>query len=224
MTDVNTGNGPFPTTAQVAEGSYALRKSSTADATARAWYFFGDEKRFYLCIAWHASYLTQFGIYAFGTIPSFKAGDGHNTIINFDNSNAGANVGVNNFFTSLSAAVATTQATKYMARAYNQAGPAAVACGSMGDYAMSAYIGSAGMVYPSSVDNGLYVSPVAINETSFIRGMWPGIFQPLHNSPLTTGGQVSDIVGLTGRTLQAVLSCYGTTNAQVLFDITGPWD
>lgn len=223
MSDVNTGTGAFPTTTQIAEGSYAMRKSSTADATARVWAMWADEKRFYFACAWHASYLTQFGIYFFGDFPSFKAGDGYNILINFDNSNAGANIGVNNLFVNLSSGLTITQANKFVARPYNQAGPNSILAGFLGDYAVATYIGAAGMSYPAPVDNGLYVSPVAILESSNIRGMMPGLYQPLHNTPLAHMAEVTDIVGLSGRTLQAITTAWTTTTCQVLLDVTGPW-
>src|SRR5574337_1832659 len=51
MTDVNTGSGPFPTSTQISGGG-SLGKSSTADATARPWMIFADDRTFYICVNW----------------------------------------------------------------------------------------------------------------------------------------------------------------------------
>ena len=49
MSDVDTGTDPYPTAAQVSGGCY-LRKSTTVDATARAWMFVADDRFMYLCV------------------------------------------------------------------------------------------------------------------------------------------------------------------------------
>jgi hypothetical protein len=48
MSAVGTGTGQFPTTAQLQSQFTNIRKSTTADATARAWTLVGDDSCFYL--------------------------------------------------------------------------------------------------------------------------------------------------------------------------------
>ena len=50
MTDVDTGTGPFPTDAQISGGGYWV-KSTTANATAARYDFFGDSRFFLAAIA-----------------------------------------------------------------------------------------------------------------------------------------------------------------------------
>lgn len=47
MSAIDTGTGPFPTVSQAATGVF-VRKSTTADATARAWTLIADDATFYL--------------------------------------------------------------------------------------------------------------------------------------------------------------------------------
>jgi hypothetical protein len=117
-----------------------------------------------------------------------------------------------------------TQVGKYLARSYTQLGTA-IACGFIGDNAVSTIMGLAGPTYPHPPDNGLLFSPVGVVESSIIRSRaLPGLYYPLHITPLSLLALVSDLPDLPGRTLQCFgLSSSAGSQAQCLIDIIGPW-
>ena len=223
MSDVDTGLGTFPTTAQMAEPHCCWRKSSTVDATARPWLLIGDGKRFYFFSRFHASY-AQYAGYFFGDVNSYKAGDAYGcALISESSSSAASYPGHYNNFASLSNTLTSTQAGRYVARNYNQIG-SALPFGFFGEYVVSTVMGVSGMPYPSPVDNGLYVSAVAVNHGGILRGAMPGLYQPLHFRPIPHGDTVSDLVGLPDKTLLGVVTPDNSTDSMVMIDITGPWD
>jgi hypothetical protein len=78
MTALGTGTGQFPTAALLASGVLTLRKSTTADGTARAWTIVADDTVFYM--------FTETGDFAsptitfafmFGDIFSYRANDAY---------------------------------------------------------------------------------------------------------------------------------------------------
>jgi hypothetical protein len=79
MSDVDTGTGPFPLPTDATFPIVVWSKSNTADATARAWLIFGNDKTFYIRIAnGVASYMG-----AFGHSNPLRPGDGFNTFLAF---------------------------------------------------------------------------------------------------------------------------------------------
>ncbi|MFA7239366.1 MAG: hypothetical protein WC091_04580 [Sulfuricellaceae bacterium] len=224
MTDADTGTGQFPTATQVVAPNFCWRKSNAADATARPWVLIADDKRFYLFIKWHLTSYPSYSGNFWGDITSYKAGDAYHCAVIADNNITGTYAGQYNDFSVLSGNLTAVQTSKYLARNYNQIG-SALTFGFMGDYAFSPYLGNGGMAYPSPVDNGLYVSGIAVNHGSVIRGAMPGLYQPLHLAPLAHGDTLSGVVGLPGKTLVAIKIQNGVAgDCQAMIDITGPWD
>ena len=219
MTDVDTGAGLFPATAQLA--GPCIVKSSTADATARPWVLIADEKRFYFFARWHASY-ARYGANFFGDIASFKVGDAYRAALVCDTQSGGGHPSQYNNFSTVSPGLSSVQVGHYLARDYNQVG-GAVPFGKLGEYVVSTAMGASGMAYPSPVDNGLYVSGVAVNHGGILRGIMPGLYQPLHANPLAHGATVSDVAGLAGKTLLAITIDIAGSPAQCMIDITG-WE
>lgn len=223
MTDIDTGSGLFPTEAQGALNAYRWHKSSTADGTARPWLLVADGKRFYFFSRFHASY-TQYAGYFFGDLTSYKAGDSYGCAVIADSTAATPSYpGHYNYFSGLSSDLTATQAGRYLARNYNQIG-SALSFGFFGEYNISTVMGVSGMAYPSPVDNGLYVSAVAVNHGGILRGAMPGLYQPLHARPLAHGDKVSDLLGLPGKILMAITTPNSSTDSMVMIDITGDWD
>lgn len=72
MSDVDTGTHPAPTVAQTAVGLY-MKKSVTADSTARPWILVADEKTCYLWVATAGAGVETYSFYAFG---DYEALDG----------------------------------------------------------------------------------------------------------------------------------------------------
>jgi len=71
MTDINTGDDPFPTSTQVSGGAY-IRKSSAASTDARPWTMIADDRGFYLSIVNDGSSVIK--AYNFGDFVSFSTG------------------------------------------------------------------------------------------------------------------------------------------------------
>lgn len=222
MSDVDTGVNLFPTVAQVAN-SLSLLKSSTSDATTRAWWAAGDGGIFYFGTFWHATYPTLASCYIFGDPGSLRSGDLFNGFICADQTDVvPTNPGAMNLMSTLDL-VTATQNGKYFARPYLQVGSSSAA-GMFGDNAISTYIGGGGVVYPHPVDSGLLFAPVGAGETSLVRTRaFPGLYQPLHVAPLVHLDLVTSIPDLPGRTLRAFNLAKAATAAQCLIDITGPW-
>ena len=85
-------------------------------------------------------------------------------------------------------------------------------------------MGYNGLTYPHPPNNGLLFAEVAIAESADVRSFaLPGLYQPLHTTPLAHLATVTDVPSLPGRTLQAFDLSVAIYRAQCLFDITGPW-
>jgi len=165
---------------------------------------------------WHAL--------VFGDTDTFATGDAYATILIASTENAAAATLDDNHFAGISTTGTTAQTNHYLARAYTGlAGSVAAGkyCQNFGVTVMA----TAGLTYPASVDNGLHMEPIRVVESTTFRGVMPGVYCPLHTKPLTHYQEITDVVGLSGRTLMAVdlASPTGTATAQCLIDITGPW-
>lgn len=226
MTDVDTGTGLFPTVAQ-ATNALSICKSGVSDSTARPWWLAGDGGIFYLGVAHNATYPTAFAAYCFGDIASLRAGDCYSSLLIASSEGIDtliASPGGSNYFSYLGN-YGITQSGKFIARSYTQIG-SAVAVGMIGDNGISTSIGGAGLAYPHPPDNGLLFAPIAVTETSCVRSRaLPGIYQPLHATPLSHLDIVTGVPDLSGRTMQAfnLAASGGTSPLQCLIDITGPW-
>lgn len=220
MSDVDTGTGLFPTAAQSTNGLSILKSDASSSAT-RAWWLVGDGGMFYFGTFWNSAFPTCAGGYCFGDINSLRAGDAYSSLLIGHATDTLPNYPDAEFHTL--GAYNTTQAGKYLARSHTQIG-SAVAAGMMGDNGVSLLLGYSGMAYPHPPDNGLLFAPVAVVETSTIRSRaLPGLYQPLHATPLAHLDTVTNLPDFSGRTFQAFDLSYNNARAQCLIDITGPW-
>lgn len=220
MSAVDTGTGPFPTAAQVSDG-LTMFKSMTADSTVRTWWLIGDGGIFYLGTGGRDNDIPH--AQCFGDINSLKSGDAYSSFLCACATTWPNSIADQYLFGSLGAYNAT-QVGKYLARDYTQLG-SSTAAGMMGDNTISAYLGFRGLPYPHPPDNGLLFSPVAVVENSIIRSRaLPGLYQPLHTTPLAPYLTLDSIPDLPGRTLIGLpLGLYYNSAGQALFDLTGPW-
>jgi len=83
MSDINTGTNSFAT--------HYFKKSSTADATARAWVLVSDSRGFYLGIAWSGT--TTYDFYHFGDFNTLVSGDIYNCRLQGLNTSAPSTIG-----------------------------------------------------------------------------------------------------------------------------------
>ena len=218
MSDVDTGTGLFPTAAQSANGLQWM-KAPTAGAAASDWWLVGDGGIVYF----GSKSVSSFNLYSghlFGDINSLKSGDAYSSAIHGFTTDTEPNWPADNQF----AKVDNDSTGLYLARSYTQLGES-IAGHRQGATLWSTYMGYGGLTYPNPVDNGLVFAPVAIGEgTSVMRSAaLPGLYQPLHLTPLAYLEKVADVPSLPGRTLQAFDLSVVIYRAQCLFDITGPW-
>lgn len=219
MTTVDAGTNPFPTAAQMANGVFA-RKSTTADATARAWTLVATDKLFHLFMyagdtAGRANCLT------FGSAYSIVPSEGYATIlIGRDTENTGTTTG--DKFQYLSSNISAGVGGHYMARTYTGVG-GSVAVAKWGDYfqAPQSYVGgTGGVTYPLPVDSSLAISPINLGTGGFYRGTLPGVWNPLHVEALVNGDTVDGVGGLSSRTFEVAMLMVG----QVLIETSDTWD
>jgi len=231
MSDIDTGNNPFPTPAQMAGGLY-WHKASAADATARGWTLFADDRRFYFSASAHASANLEGGLlHGFGDFASLKAGDAWACFIS--GHTASAPTGTAALTSSLHYVRNSdnTAAGLFVPRAFTGvASPQPMSLGGLGFPAPDGYSGAHGTVYPNGPNNGLLVNRRVLTETSDnVRGILPGLYDvPQVCHGWFAGGQHLDGQGeLAGRRLAVVKGGNGAnSNASAmmsLIDITGPW-
>jgi hypothetical protein len=226
MSDVSTGTGPFPTSAQVSGGGY-WDKSATANGTTRPWIAVGDGRAFYIAVDWNsgAGYGTQF----FGDFLSNKSPDAYGcalsaspiTLVGWapatasycdvayidpaNNTNMWAAKGVSGFGGS---------------QALRRSASITVGLGS----GFSGYLGSSWLSYPNGADSGLYVVPLNISEASpsgCFRGVHPGMYCCPHQvgtGVFSNAEVISSVVGLSGRSMRAINGA-----GPMMVDVTGPW-
>jgi len=220
MTDVDTGTGPFPTSAQVSGGGYWV-KSQSADSTARGFLLVADAKTFYNS---RKTYLEVQHFGAFGDFTSEKAGDAYNCMLQCDASvNGPSSWGYSQigYYTFNDASASRL----YSPRSYSQLGGAInMACAHVGDQNIPSGIG--GAAYPSLASNGLVVGQITAKEiaSGVIRSLaLPGVYATPQTRPLNNLDKVSGIAALPGRTLIAAAIGFSSSEGRLFFDLTGPW-
>ena len=225
MSDINTGTNRFPTTGQLSSGVY-LYKSSSANSNARGWLLVGDEKRFYLFVAWLAPTIdgsTSYGqTLAFGDITSFKTGDAYNCMIE---GAIGADPGLN-FFGELGNTLSYAGTAKYMARSFTQIG-GSVMVSKHTDNAKSnstTNMANSGVAYPDPVSGGMLLGATYIAErTAVVRGIQTGIWVPLHHLPGNPGDTFSGTGNLSGKTFMLVDVAHGSSRGRCAVEISDTW-
>lgn len=204
MTAQDTGTSLFPTTGQMASGVF-VRKSFSADATARPWVLLADATVLYL--------FTETGDFGgveralssfwFGDFFSYKSGDAYNCGIagrSIENSPYQYDVlpDLAGSYTGGTASLAgsgliVNLAYQFVARNFTGVGGSTI-IGKHGDsakfngFAMgySSSTPSYVLPYPNPTDNGLYLSPVYITEGAggALRGYLKGFWNPCHAQPM----------------------------------------
>jgi hypothetical protein len=215
MTSISAGTGAFPTTAQRANALY-FYKSTSADTTARSWYFISNGKIFYLVAP-------NTGGMIFGDFVSYKASDAYNTVLLGNATSSASSTSI--AMASTNATVSTAGGSCYIPRAYTQLG-SSLASNIVGDYTKSAgasYYGNGGAAYPDPITGGLLLSPMWVSEPSAaaVRGILPGFWAPLHStSPFATGDTYTGSNDLAGKTFE-VIPC--GSNAVFHFETSDTW-
>lgn len=201
MSAVGTGTGQTPTTGQLATG-ITVRKSTTADATARAWIALADDKTLYLFVA-TGDTANVYLAFAVGDFFSTLTGDAFRTVIigrNAENVGTATNENLDRMATALTAAVAG----HFIVRSYTTVGTS-ITAGKHGDYlkgnAQAFLLGN--VPYPNNPDSGIYLSPIWVTETTtaLLRGRLRGFWHFLHAiSPINDGDTFNGTGTLSGKT------------------------
>ncbi len=243
MTDVNTGLGKYPTTAQVSGGAYWPKASDTS-ATARGWTVVADGKSFFLHTNTHvttANAGNAGAVYSFGDIAPFKSGDLYccsivGTTSDIATSSAASVYSSNYLYNSGQAACGY-----YLSRQFTGLG-GSISCGKRpesygiadGNCGATAHI-----QWPNGADNSLMPSRVLVTEyptteVHTLRGVIRGLLAPMHSCYASFGwrDKIDGQGAYAGRKLMAIKGNGGpaenaAANASggvIFFDITGPWD
>lgn len=220
MTDVDTGTGPFPTLAQVADPGAQWMKSYQANTTAREYALIGDSRIIYLMSLWYTSYAGRPDGFVFGDIFSWLPGDSYGCVL-VAHENAGT-ISYPGQYVNFAYGIISNTMGRFMARPYTHVAGAikfSTPCSGV-----TSFFGSEGEVYPSAADGGLHLhEPMLISEGTTVsavkRGHMPGVLQPIQNKPLSHG----DVIQYGGE-LIIILHISTTTNeGRVAFRISGSW-
>lgn len=242
MTDVNTGVGPTPTTAQISGGGY-WGKSNTADSTARQWHIVGDDRTVYM--AFGTSNTASLSTNTNGQLAHFW-GD----IIPLNTADTSFSAIIGCFatatpYTSASSdpsqydvvnTFGTSQSGKYIPRSYTQVG-GSIGVGIVNRGIPSGNVGGVGssgtfsVTYPNPANNGLILGHISVFEGTggVVRGDLPGVYfcsQNLIGFPFANRDTVAGTGSLAGRNLMYVRTggpASAGLNGAVFFDVTGPW-
>ena len=229
MSDVDTGEGPFPTTGQLSIGSI-WRKSGALDTTARNWDIIGDDRFFYLSVDAYAPPADNRYLFYFGDIVGYKAGDAYHCVIQGKKTQYSQNLNTTGRVYGIpQSSIASPEA--FIARGYSQGGGSTGILHGTLFYAAGVYYhsGNAGFTGPNPTDNGYHLHPVLIQEINAIRGKLPGLWGLPYVRPFNHWGVLENVENLSGRTLRAVNAPNGNyenaSNAygQFMLDVTGPW-
>lgn len=232
FTDINTFTGPAPTDAQISGGLYLPKGADTT--TAKKWLLVGDSKTFYLFTEASgypaASYSgVPQGVFGFGDIEPYRAGDPYAGFIAGASSAAGTSSSALGVISGTSAAPTSYECV--LPRPFNGIGSPvrAVMSGTAGSGG-ARRPGGSGPAYPSPVDNGVLIHyPTLLAEENITfghpyRGHLRGLGDPLAT---IAGGALNKqvfatVVGSDRRWLLAGFNQQGSYG-HAAFDLTGPW-
>jgi len=163
MTDIDTGTGLFPSTAQLGGDGGNLWRGNYP------WTLIAVNNIFHFIIhnPWSCGM-------CFGDIKSFKIGDAYHTIL------------IEGGSTSYLERPDASYSYRYMARSYTQVG-GSILMAMTSDRICSSYSGyNSGYPFPEPVTGGVLLAPIYISEqVGARRGVIPGCWAILHNLPMT---------------------------------------
>jgi hypothetical protein len=212
--------GIFPTETQQAGGLYVY-KSSTADGTQRAYFFWGDTKTFHM-FTWHGAFnnFLSFGDALSLRYPNAEAGCCYIISNHIAAPTATTTVGLQNGTTTYW----TNQNGHFFARGITGLG------GSMG---MSKYpqdlarhrlaiyeLGNWGIPYPSLQEGGMILSKIFLVDNFWgPRAVMRGILVPCHARPVAQGEMIYGQAGtnIEGKTFEML---YGAQDGCILAECT----
>jgi len=228
MTAIATGTNPFPTVAQQANG-LVIRKSVTADATARPWIIIADHRTFYMFVLTGDTAGVHY-CWMFGEYYTYKTSDlGRNIIIGRTTA-AENNATTSSSFDGFdqSGYVGGSVAGHYLNRDVTGAA-GAITAAKLADWELTNN-GTASMIgilqFTNPADQRIYLAPIRVSCTSpanTLRGRMRGIW--FYGHPITTvsnGDTFSGVGELAGKTFEIIKQ---TGNACVIcMETSSTWD
>lgn len=191
ITPPSSGEYPpsFPTEAQFSGGLY-VRKSTTADSTARPWVCFATDTTFYLFIKGNETTFAASGgdsNLAFGELAVDQCGlrgDPYRSFLIAASVSSTSETAQNVARTNLANINGNSFTGHYLAQASTQVGNQGVAFGKFGGhvYQLQAVSGNATncATYPEPVTGGLIIGQITAREASTVRGVLPGLWSIAH--------------------------------------------
>lgn len=228
MTDANTGTGLFPTVAQWADPGLWWSKSNAAGGAARPWRIVADERGVYFFCKNAGS--SEYQGYFFGDILSLKSNDPYACVLRANTADRSSSV------TAIVDGLEYMDQTQssdglYIARAANTLGGAIKnyqsAVTSIG-LPLVHTAGAAGLPYPSPVDNGLMLTPIAIYSAAGYRGYLPGVSSSpqITNAAFSTGDVIAGSGAMVGKSVSVVklgAPAAGAGQGVVFMDQNSDW-
>ena len=231
MSAVATGTGPFPTAAQLSGGLY-VRKSNTADATARPWLLIACERAVYLMTGaaqtTYGNTANSDGFFAFGAFSSYKSGDAYNCFINAQTA-AGSSQSKLALATSVSGDTFAATAGIYVPRAYTQIGASLAVSKIVPGTVSGTTAGTYGGAYPDPITGGFRLARMLICEPDgggkvIERGYMPGLWGAMHNLPAAYFDTFSGSGALAGKSFILPPAYNGASAGRVALEYAGSWD
>lgn len=221
MVDLDNGQGPFPTLSQQVGAGLTWAKSDAANSTPRDWLLIADSS----FVWWFPRPWASYGacVYAFGDPATL---DGTRPRSAYIKGSAAASPTYPGNYGGLW--TNGNEVGGYLSVAHHGVG-GAIPCGTYGS-AMQQFPGwGDAFPFPNPDGGCLIVSAMLIAEKvtgTAARGYIPGLYQPLHNQPLSNGDPTK-LRTVDGSVRQGVMVDYGTNAAadrgRVVIDLDGPW-
>lgn len=218
-----------------------IQKSRNEDATPVHWLVVGDERCFWLFIAWHNDLTSnqqwEYSPCFFGEIGSNREVDPHSSGLcagkaAYSNlnpyrlvSNTSTDPSAYSMLRRLYASGYTPlpQQGMYILKDHtgiNNAAPI-VACAY--ELHAAALHWTADFPYPNPADAAIYAKPVHVLEPDGVRGRFPGIYSVVQRVPNLTQPCLIPEMTINGTTRQLMMILGGSVEVQWAIDITGPW-
>lgn len=214
MTGIDTGTNPFPTAAQNTYG-VSVCVSSGANATARPWMLFADDRRFILWVATSQTEATGLSAYTstaycnwayFGDFKSLGTGDSYNCqLIGHAAGAVGNNYSSGGFLSYINASAITGH---YLARSYDGVSLSVNNQKAATNNAQSAGSGinsvSYHPAYPHPVTGGVHIQPMYVTDSvgggAALRGTLPGLWFINARMPGANGDTFSGTGAISSKT------------------------
>lgn len=238
MSGISTGTGDFPTAAQQSGGLF-VRKSNSADATARPWLLIACERAVYF---WAFTVQTIYGnssngdgSFGFGAFASYKSGDAFNCFVNAATLTGTAQSRLGQYTAvPLSGSILASPGF-FVSRAYTQIGlsinpakmvPAVTTANGATTSTMGLNVGGA---YPDPITGGLRLARVLVCENdgggkTAERGYLPGMWSPMHNLPASFFDTFGGTGSLAGKSFLLPPTWSQTAEGRCAFEVAGSWD